>query len=365
MPPSRPRLEWIDLFRGLAVVGMVWTHAGNTFLEASIQKAATWQSMTYYHGLVAPAFFWILGYVRGMAFRQVGRWLPQAPPHDGGDHSSSSSDVRQSSGPPRLLEDQQPCLQTPKPAWPSVKRLLMIGGIGYAMHLPYGFASGGDFSEATQWAMFLVDVLQCLAVSGLLLVLLERVPKATLVLAAAALAFFVVFATAAQTWRTGFIPLDAYFTSAHGSLFPLFPWAGFAIAGFLAGQVRVTALLMVIASLLLAFGIRRVPGLDWSIGFFLERLGWVMLLAAFTSGVLERLCQKARSLTGWLFLAGRESLVVYVVHLLFIHALPSPSWSPDQRIGPTQPPWVVAAIFAVLLTLSVGAAWLNERRKRA
>ena len=320
----KQRLEWIDLFRGLAVVGMIETHAGNTFLEASLQKSGIWPEMSYYNGLIAPAFFWILGFVRGLSF-----------------HRS----------------------QTPKPAWPSVKRLLMILAVGYAMHLPYGFLSRGDFSEQALWSMFMVDVLQCLAISGLMLVLFERMPKLTDAAAGLALLFFVFFTDRAQSWRTGFIPLDAYFTSDHGSLFPLFPWAGFALAGFIASKTSINNVRMVIASILLAFGIRHVPHLDWTIAFFLERLGWVMLLAFIISTALEKLCQRARPVTGWLYLAGRESLVVYVAHLTLIHALPWPGGSLEKQIGLTQPLWVVILLFVGLLLLSLGAAVFNERRK--
>ena len=178
VPPAKQRLEWIDLFRGLAVIGMIETHAGNTFLSAGLQLSPAWSTITYYNGLVAPAFFWILGYVRGLSF-----------------HKSP----------------------TPKQAWPSVKRLHMILAVGYAMHMPYGLLSHGDFSEKALWSMFMVDVLQCLAVSGLMLVLFERTPKLTNIAVSLAFVFFVVFSDRAQTWRTGFIPVDSYLTSGHGS----------------------------------------------------------------------------------------------------------------------------------------------------
>lgn len=325
MSSPKQRLEWIDLFRGLAVAGMIETHAGNTFLEASLQKGAVWSTMTYYNGLVAPAFFWILGYVRGMTFHRT---------------------------------------SMPKPAWPSVKRLLMILAVGYAMHLPYGFSTGGDFSDETQWKMFMVDVLQCLAVSGLCIVAIERAGKNAQFLAAGAMGAFIATTNHVQLWSTGFIPLDAYFTSEHGSLFPLFPWAAFAFSGFMQSAGDITRLGSILFALFLAFGLRHVPWIDWTFGFFFERVGWVTLVAAFCARILEPLAQRARNLTGWLFLAGRESLVLYVAHLTLIHALPTPALSPEKQIGPTQPPWVVALIFVALLASSVALGALNEWRKR-
>lgn len=325
MPAPKPRLEWIDLFRGLAVAGMIETHAGNTFLDAALQKGAVWSAMTYYNGLVAPAFFWILGYVRGMTF-----------------HRASA----------------------PKPAWPSVKRLLVILAVGYAMHLPYGFSTGGDFSAETQWKMFVVDVLQCLAVSGLFIVAFERAGKNARLVTAAAMGVFVVLAKHARSLSTGFIPLDAYFNSEHGSLFPLFPWAAFAFAGFMQSAGDIKRLGSILFALFFAFGIRHVPWIDWSFGFFFERLGWVTLVAAISARFLEPLAQRARKFTGWLFLAGRESLVLYVAHLTLIHALPWPAMSPEKQIGATQPPWIVALIFVALLAASLALGAANEWRKQ-
>jgi uncharacterized membrane protein len=39
-PASTQRLQWLDLFRGFAVLGMVWTHAANTFLDARLQETS-------------------------------------------------------------------------------------------------------------------------------------------------------------------------------------------------------------------------------------------------------------------------------------------------------------------------------------
>lgn len=67
----------------------------------------------------------------------------------------------------------------------------------------------------------------------------------------------------------------------------------------------------------------------------------------------------------WLLLAGRESLCLYVVHLMFIHAVPW--WSMqtlEHLVGPTQPPRMVVVIFLALLVLSMLVAFGNEQRKQ-
>ena len=108
MERSPSRYEWIDLLRGIAVLGMIWTHAANTFLDRSLQWAQTFQNMTYYHGLVAPLFFWVAGYMRGLSAAKPG---------------------------PR------------KPILPTVKRFLCILGLGYLLHVPWDPLLKGDFSE--------------------------------------------------------------------------------------------------------------------------------------------------------------------------------------------------------------------------
>jgi surface polysaccharide O-acyltransferase-like enzyme len=113
----------------------------------------------------------------------------------------------------------------------------------------------------------------------------------------------------------------------------------------------------------LALGADYLPGIGATPAFFLERLGWIILLASATRFVMDPLLQKKRPWFGWLYLAGRESLVVYVVHLALIHAVPWPGGSLERTIGPTQPTLNVALLFAGLLSASLLCAVLNERRK--
>jgi uncharacterized membrane protein len=325
MPSKPPRHEWIDLFRGLAVIGMVETHASNTFLDSALQETSAYASLSYFHGLVAPSFFWIMGYLRGLTFF----------------HSPKA-----------------------RPAWPAAKRLLQIMLVGYLMHLPWGLMSEPGFSTEAQWRMFMVDVLQCLGVSGLLLLAIERI-RFPWVVAMGALFLVVAFADSATHWRTGFIPLDAYFTREHGSLFPLFPWAGFALAGFIISRWTVDKIGTAILGAALALGADYLPGIGATPAFFLERLGWIILLASATRFGMDPLLQKKRPWFGWLYLAGRESLVVYVVHLALIHAVPWPEGSLERTIGPTQPILNVALLFVGLLSASLLCGALNEWRKKA
>jgi surface polysaccharide O-acyltransferase-like enzyme len=316
--PSK-RLLWLDLFRGLAVLGMVWTHSANTFLDARLQHTAWYHELTYYHGLIAPAFFWIAGFVR--------------------EHVTAGK---------------------PKPALPALKRLLMVLLIGYLMYVPWL-----DLFHAQAWrAACTVNVLHCLAISGMLMLLAERFGRWRQVVAAVMLVFFVGLQKSAESWHTGVLLIDQYFNRNQGSLFALFPWVGFGLAGFLTrwlwdGRADRHAALVFVLGALLAFAQPYSPWPGGQPEFFLERLGWVMMAAVLVACVAERLS----ALTGWLRLAGRESLLLYVAHLLLIHAVPLPRLPLQFLIGMTQPLWVVFGIFVGLFVVSLGLGWYNERRK--
>lgn len=316
MPEQPQRLEWLDLFRGLAVLGMIWTHAAHTFLDASLQETPWFHRLDYYHGLIAPSFFWIAGFVRAHV---------------------TSGRVR--------------------PAWPTLKRLLTILLVGYAMHLPYH----APFSAAGWREACKVDVLHCLAITGMLIVGLERLGHWRITATVTALLFFVWCQEPAETWKTGVLPLDMYFNRAGGSLFSLFPWVGFGLAGNLArdvwtGNPNRTATGLLVGGAILAFWVARPYS---PVAFFFERLGWVIMAAVVTAALANRL----RAVTGWLRLAGRESLLLYVAHLAMIHAVPLPKLPLQFLIGKTQPLGMVFLIFTGLFVASLALGAWNERRK--
>ena len=316
--PSK-RLLWLDVFRGLAVLGMVWTHAANTFLDAGLQTTAWFHELSYYHGLIAPAFFWIAGYVRA--------------------HVTAAA---------------------PKPTLPALKRLLQVLLIAYLMYVPWN-----DLLHAQAWrAACTVNVLHCLAISGMLMLLAERFRRWRHAVVAVLMVLFVGLQKSAESWHTGLLFFDQYFNRNQGSLFALFPWVGFGLAGFLtrglwSGRADRHAALVLVLGALLAFA---QPYSPWPGGppeFFLERLGWVMMAAVLVACVADRLS----AATGWLRLAGRESLLLYVVHLLLIYAVPLPRQPLQSLIGATQPLWAVGVLFVALFAVSLALGWANERRK--
>ena len=184
--------------------------------------------------------------------------------------------------------------------------------------------------------------------------------------AALLLVFFVGLQTSAESWRTGVLLIDQYLNQNQGSWFALFPWVGFGLAGFLSrrlwdGTVNRDATLIFGLGALLAFVQPYSPWPGGAPEFFLERLGWVMMAAVLVACVADRVS----AVTGWLRLAGRESLLLYVVHLMLIHSVPLPRLPLQHLIGPTQSVGGVLGLFVGLFAVSwLLGAW-NERRKGA
>lgn len=326
MPVLTSRLSWIDLMRGLAVVGMLATHVMNAFLHPDYENKGWRHELSSYSGLVAPSFFWIAGYVQGVAIRRAHRE------------------------------------QKPVGGFRRWHRLGIVLLIGYLLHLPLAYWLKGDCGAESWKSLLQVDALHCLAASLALLLSMGIAGVRwfePLVVVAGVLAVFL--APLAGTWHTGFWFLDAWLNHDAGSLFPLFPWFGFAAAGCLASRWEPSWEWYVpLAALLMASGYVFEPS-PWSYthpSFFAERLGWVCLIAAAMHGMARWFAPQ------WLLLAGRESLFVYVSHLLILFSIPFTGKPLTEAIGHTLSPGQVVLLSVALAGVCLWLASLNERRKR-
>jgi len=306
---AAPREDWLDAIRGLAVLGMVETHAVNTLLAAEWREGEGFSRLMYANGLVAPAFLWIAGYAQGLGARR-----------------------RQERG---------------IAGWPvrTLRRLILILLLGFLIHLPMP-------GTGATWRLFFgIDVLQCLAASLLGVVALQHwLPRHQGVgLAAAALLAIATGAlpAAALNDPTGFWPLDAWFDQSGSSLFPLVPWAAFVFLGVL--MARWPSPLWVwpaLGAVLLA--LPSPPFISKSHPtFFAERLGWLLLVVAAVQA-LGRTLRFPR----WLLFAGRESLAIYLVHLALLYLVPTARW-----VGPQLAPGPAALAALGLAVISIGLAW--------
>jgi surface polysaccharide O-acyltransferase-like enzyme len=91
--------------------------------------------------------------------------------------------------------------------------------------------------------------------------------------------------------------------------------------------------------------------------FFAERLGWLGLL------ILAVWLFSQRCAPGWLQLAGRESLFIYVAHLLLLYSVPWKGTTLNLWIGRTLSIPATVLVFLMVLGTCLALAWVNERRK--
>jgi uncharacterized membrane protein len=266
-----------------------------------------------------------------------------------------------------------------------VKRFFLLLGLGYLLRYPtYKIIDFSNVSEA-QWKIFFtVDALHLIAF-GLLFILIftyisERFKLNNITTFSAGTLFFflMVFISKEIAWGE-FLPQFAagYFTREYGSIFPLFPYAGYVLAGgimgiILAGNREIYKdsqfmfkLLLVGASLTafsyLFFGLINVyePETNYwtskiSLVFF--RLGIVLIL----SSLIGFASLKLKNIPNIIKLIGRHTLLIYVVHLIIIYGS---AWSPGLARYFKHSFTIYQAITAatVMILLMIGFVWIVNK----
>jgi uncharacterized membrane protein len=347
MVQSKQRYLFIDLLRFVAGFFMIQGHVFDALLSPQVKSASWYYIHDFFHGFIAPMFLFASGVAFGVATIQS--WE---------QHIVWGERVRR-----------------------RVWKFIALMAIGYALHLPY-FSLRKTISAATFMetkAMVQVDALQCIGVTLLILqgaVFLLR--KKELFVRWVALGGAVAIFASPVLWSLHFadkIPLwmAAYLNAENGSWFPLFPWAAYILCGVLfgycflkAGSYRdeVTAVLKYAAAgaglaflaiLALRLPFNFYPPHDyWKSDptIVLVRLSVVSFVAA---GIFlaERYIQTPSRIPS---IMGRESLFVYIVHLLIVYgSVMGPGLS--YYIGPTlslgQALFATILVFVVVMFLAV------------
>lgn len=296
-----------DLLRGLVIIIMIEVHVFNTFLIPELRQTGWFTVLNFINGLVAPSFL----FVSGFAF-QVS--------------SGSKLDEMRKFG---------------KAFWKKIARIFQIIIIGYALHLPF-FSLSKIINESTPQLIenFLaVDVLQCIGV-GLLFLFLTRL----LIKSDKIYNYFLIASLVAVTfispffWQIEFanyVPLFAanYFNRLHGSLFPIFPWLNFLLAGaifakyFVEARDRneeekfinisaITGLVVLVSGHIFYSGLfsKTLTLILPNPIFYLQRLGYIFVLF-YLCWIIDR---KTNIKNTFIMDASRESLLVYWLHLIII-----------------------------------------------
>jgi hypothetical protein len=275
---------------------MMQGHVFDALVLASARAEALYQMQAVLHGSTAPGFLFASGFVAG---------LPRSP-------LSVAATLRRA------------------------KRLLFVLAVGYAIHLPFlsVWKTALEATPAQKAALFACDALQVIAVTQLGLLAVQWVTGRRWAFAAALLAVAILVA-GPFVWASGVsrhlpLPLAAYLDMSRApSLFPVFPFAAFVLAGAVAGAAlgrqepatrRRRGLAFGLG--LMTFGVLLAIPLSGRVFFWgvspayaLLRIGALLLLLLAVEALARRMSEGIKPLA----LIGHETLLVYVMHLLILY----------------------------------------------
>jgi len=354
---SPSRHLFIDVYRTAVILLMLEGHTLRTLLTQDARQTWFFQIHEFIHGLSAPAFLFGSGLTFVISTRR--RWKEY-------HHWAAPLSRR-------------------------VNRLLLIALIGYAIHLPYFSirkiivdGTGADYLQ-----LFQCDVLHCIGIGLLVLHGLVFFFKTEsrfygMVLSTIVLVCFLT----PLVWDVNFLeylpaPLAQWCNGMHGSPFPLFPYVGFLFAGVVVSWEFLVAVesrrekrfmfwLAVVGGGLMAAGIlfdllpiSLYPHYNYwytSPNYFLVRAGLLLML---TSGIWYATHGMAQERTD-VTLLGRESLFVYVLHLVVLYgSVVNPLTNLQTMIGPVCGIAGAIAFFLILtLVMFIAAFTWNYLKRR-
>jgi hypothetical protein len=316
---------------------MVQGHVCDSLLSPTVRAHDLYQLQAVFHGSTAPGFLFASGFVAG---------LPRSP-------LSLSASVRRA------------------------RRLLFVLGVGYALHLPY-FSLWKTLasSPAEHATLYACDALQAIAVMQLVVLAIQWIVGRHWTVVTGALAL--VFLTAGPfVWAAGLgerypSALGAYLDVTGGSHFPLFPFAVFVLAGTVAGaaigrqepgrrhrRALFGGIGLMVFGLLMAYLLAgRVDFWGVSPAYTLIRIGGLLMLLVVVEAWTAREPPGARAIA----LLGRETLLVFVLHLQFLYGgvlLTGPLSAFMGRLDFPQ----AGAVLVLMIPILYSAAWTWHRVK--
>lgn len=299
------RLYFIDAVRAFAILMMLQGHFVDTLLALEFQDTSNvafrvWQ---YFRGITAPVFFTI----SGLIFTYL---LIKA-------NVKGISNERIKKG---------------------LIRGLMLIGIGYALRIPIFRWFTGNFDTY----FLVVDVLQCIGLSLILIVLFYKlVQQNTIVFSLLMLVLgTLIFMTEPlyRTYTADNIPLvfANYLTMSNGSIFTIIPWFGYMgygafIATLFYGYLERPKFKNIIILVFLLLGLFLVCGSTWflqqiylltdlqvfndvaNFNYLFIRLGNVLIILG-TFYALENFLKQTLILK-----IGQKTLSIYIIHFIVLY----------------------------------------------
>ena len=313
----KPRYAFLDLYRGIVVIFMLEGHVLREILSPAAQLSDAFQLHELFHGITAPGFLFGAGFTFAIATQR--RWE-------------------------KLLSVNSVFLRR---TWRPVTLILL----GYALHVPF-LSLQKTISSASpeQWKSFLAfDALQCIGLSLLAMRVWLVIVRSERLFLGGTIAFFTITAFGAPlAWSaqaSDGLPLvvASAINGLNGSLFPLFPYAGYVLAGaniswhFLRASERnlerqfiqrlaIGGAVMIVGGFTLdTLPVHLYPDHDFwtaSPNYFFIKLGILILLLCglwrFES--LNRVqAHQSYWMPRWLTTTGVESLFVYIAHLVLLY----------------------------------------------
>jgi uncharacterized membrane protein len=353
---QKKRYLFIDLYRSAVIVLMLEGHIVRSLLKSELQQTALFGIHEFFHGLSAPAFLFGAGLTFIISTHK--RWE---------EYHHWGSPLAKRAG-----------------------RLLLIIGLGLAIHLPYfsirKIIINGSLADYLQ--LFQCDVLHCIGFGLLLLHALIFFFKTEqrfygLVLATTLIACFLT----PFLWDIDFIdylpPVFAQLLNGnHGSPFPLFPYVGFLFSGVLVSweflnaterneekkfmrRISLTGICLIAAGILLdVIPIRIYPTYNYwftSPNYFFVRIGSLLILTAASWWAAY-----VWSLPGKIWtICGRESLLIYVLHLPLIYgSVINPTFDIRKIVGTNLGILDTTIVFIVFTCIVAGIALIWNYLKR-
>ncbi len=351
---KKHRIIFIDLMRAFAVLQMVQGHTVDALLspEYRLLDFPAYSVWHFMRGMTAPIFMFTSGTVFTYLFRLV-------------DEPFGNN--------PRVKK--------------GIKRFLLLVFLGYLLRYPTYKVF--DFSNVTKQQLdtfFAVDVLQLIGFGILFLLISAFISEKlklgdTVTFLLMSLVFIIPspFMNSIDWLKYFPQPIANYFYTSNGSLFPLFPWAGYVILGGILGSYlarnplvfktnKFSIRLMIIGIVLIIFSSvyiklhlgESISNLSDSYTYdtILFRIGFVLILTA----VVSYISQSINSIPRIIILIGRNTLLIYIVHLMIIYGS---AWNPGlYTIWGNSVPVSLTILIAVLMitTMTLMVYLLNKLR---